>query len=55
MVLITQDVEDAMMRKLAEKFKHWGLNINFNKTKYLTSGTEVHLIIEDKEVKKSRN
>lgn len=51
-VIITEDTDDAsyMLRKLVEEYKIWGLEINFNKTEYLTMGLEEKLTCNTEEI-----
>lgn len=52
-VVVAQDGEDAnyTCRKLNEVYKKWGLQINYNKTEYLTNDTD-DLYIDGKKIKK---
>lgn len=52
-MIITQEEYDIdnMMKKLLDRYREWGMNINFVNTEYLTSGFRKDIIIENKVVK----
>ena len=50
-IIAQEDDLDYMMRKLLETYGIQGLNINFGKTEYLTSGYKENLIVEGKTIK----
>lgn len=59
-VVLAQDAYDMefMLRRLHNTYTKWGLNINFNKTEYMVTGTEANfqiLIDDDIEVKQVEN
>lgn len=42
-VLIATDEEDIYMtRKIIDKYREWGMNININKTEYLIIGEKLN-------------
>ena len=55
-VIIVQDEDiECLMRKHWNAYREWGLNINFNETKCLTSGTKKDLVLEEKGLKNVSN
>jgi hypothetical protein len=52
-VILAQDTEDAeyMLRKLAEEYMKWWLQISFGKTEYLTLDPGAGIVTETGQIK----